>query len=109
MRGKFLGAVCGMRFFSAALLAVWGVGLALGSIHILSLIPALAHLVVYTSAFALIGMLLLTVLLVIGFIRDVAGMGNGVVPPMQVLASLIHLVAGLGVTVFFFAFHKAQA
>ena len=57
LRGKFLGAVLGMRFFTAALLAVWGVGLALGSIHILSLIPAVAHLVVYTSAFALIGML----------------------------------------------------
>ncbi len=57
MRGKFLGAVLGMRFFYAALVAVWGVGLALGSIHILSLIPALAHLIVYVSAFALLGML----------------------------------------------------
>jgi UPF0716 family protein affecting phage T7 exclusion len=60
------------------------------------------------TLFALVGMLLLTVLLAIGFIRDVLGMADGVVPSMQVLSSLIHLVAGIGVTVFFFVFHKQQ-
>jgi len=57
LRGKFLGAVLGMRFFYTALVIVWGVGLTLGSIHILSLLPAVAHLIVYVSAFALLGML----------------------------------------------------
>ena len=57
MRGKFLGAVLGMRFYYGTLLAVWAVGLAVGATHILSLPFAILHLLVYTSAFALLGML----------------------------------------------------
>jgi hypothetical protein len=58
---------------------------------------------------ALVGMILLTVLVIAGFIRDVSGMTDGVVPPIRVLISLIQLLASLSVTVFFFVFHKAQA
>ena len=61
------------------------------------------------ALFALIGMILLTVLVVAGFIRDVTGLADGVVPMTQVLTSLIRLVASLSVAVFFFVFHKAQA
>ena len=61
------------------------------------------------ALFALIGMILLTVLVVAGFIRDVMGLADGVVPMTQVLTSLIRLVASLSVAVFFFVFHKAQA
>ena len=56
LRGKFLGAVLGMRFCYAMLIVVWVIGLAIGSIHILSLPLAILHIALYTSAFALLGM-----------------------------------------------------
>jgi hypothetical protein len=59
--------------------------------------------------FALIGMILLTVLLVVGFIRDISGFMGGAVAAMALLISLIHLLASLSVTVFLFVFHKAQS
>ena len=59
--------------------------------------------------FALIGMILLTVLLALGFIRDISGLMGGAVAAMAVLISLIHLLASLSVTVFLYVFHKAQS
>ena len=56
LRGKFLGAVLGMRFFYGLLLVVWAIGLTMGATHILSLPLAILHIALYTSAFALIGM-----------------------------------------------------
>ena len=61
------------------------------------------------ALFALIGMILLTVLLAVGFIRDVAGLAAGVVAVVPVLISLIHLLASLGLTVFLYVFHNAQS
>jgi hypothetical protein len=58
---------------------------------------------------ALIGMALLTVLLVLGFIRDVSASLAGAIAAVTLLASLIHLLASLSVTVFFYVFHKAQS
>jgi len=58
---------------------------------------------------ALIGMALLTILLAAGFLRDILNVANGVSPAMALLASLIHLLASLGVTVFLYVFHKAQS
>jgi hypothetical protein len=58
---------------------------------------------------ALIGTLLLTVLLVYGFITDVLNMSQGLIPATKVLSSLIHSFAALTVTVFFFVFHRAQS
>ena len=58
---------------------------------------------------ALIGMLLLTVLLALGFIRDISGFMGGAVAAMAVLIPLIHLLASLGVAVFLYVFYKAQA
>jgi len=58
--------------------------------------------------FALIGMALLTVLLALGFIRDVSAMLAGAIAAVTLMASLIHLLASLSVTVFLYAFHKAQ-
>ena len=58
---------------------------------------------------ALIGMILLTVLLAVGFIRDVVGLAAGVVAVVPVLISLIHLLASLGLTVFLYVFHNAQS
>jgi len=58
--------------------------------------------------FALIGMALLTVPLALGFIRDVSAMAAGAIAAVTLLTSLIHLLASLSVTVFFYVFHKAQ-
>jgi hypothetical protein len=59
--------------------------------------------------FALIGMILLTVVLALGFIRDISGFTAGAVAAMAMLISLIHLLASLSVTVFLYVFHKAQS
>jgi hypothetical protein len=58
---------------------------------------------------ALIGMVLLTILLVSDFINTVTGVSRDVVPAVMLLRSLIYLLASLTVTVFFFAFQKAQS
>jgi hypothetical protein len=59
--------------------------------------------------FALIGMALLTVLLALGFIRDVSAMLDGAIAAVTLLTSLIHLLASLSLTVFLYVFHKAQS
>ena len=59
--------------------------------------------------FALIGMVLLTVLLALGFIRDISAFTSGAIVANAMLVSLIHLLASLSVTVFFFVFYKAQS
>lgn len=61
------------------------------------------------ALFALIGMILLTVLLAAGFIRDVLGFGSGAVAAAELLSSGVHLLAGLSVAVFLYVFHKAQS
>lgn len=58
---------------------------------------------------ALIGTLLLTILLIAGFVSDVLNLSQGLIPATKVLSSLIHSFAALTVTVFFFLFHKAQS
>ena len=59
--------------------------------------------------FALIGIALLTVVLAIGFIRDVSGFLADAVAAMELLKSGIKLLASLSVAVFLYAFHKAQS
>ncbi len=59
--------------------------------------------------FALIGMTLLTVLLAVGFIRDVSVLLAGAIAAVTVLISLIHLLASLSVAVFLYVFYKAQS
>ena len=61
------------------------------------------------ALFALIGMALLSVLLAAGFIRDFSGFLSGVVAPLELLKSGIHLLASLGVAVFLYVFYRAQA
>ena len=61
------------------------------------------------ALFALIGIALLTVVLAIGFIRDVSGFLAGAVAAMALLKSGIKLLAGLSVAVFLYVFHKAQS
>ena len=59
--------------------------------------------------FALIGMALLTVLLAVGFIRDISAFTSGAIAANAMLVSLIHLLASLSMTVFLYVFHKKQS
>jgi hypothetical protein len=59
--------------------------------------------------FALICMALLSVVLAVGFIRDVSAFTAGAIAAMEMLISLIHLLASLGVTVFLYVFYRAHS
>ena len=61
------------------------------------------------ALFALVGMILLTVILALGFIRDGSAFASGAIAANTMLVSLIHLLASLSVTVFLYVFHKAQS
>jgi hypothetical protein len=58
--------------------------------------------------FAFIGMALLTVMLAVGFIRDMSAILAGAIAAITVLISLIHLLASLSMAVFLYVFYKAQ-
>ena len=61
------------------------------------------------ALFALVGMILLTVVLALGFIRDISAFTAGAIAANAMLVSLIHLLASLSVTVFLYVFYKAQS
>ena len=61
------------------------------------------------ALFALIGMILLTVLLAAVFLRDLLSAIRGVLAAIELLTSAIRLLASLGVTVFLYVFHKNQS
>lgn len=61
------------------------------------------------ALFAWIGMILLTVVVALGFFRDVSSLLSGAIAALTVLVSFIHLLASLGVTVFLYVFYKAQS
>jgi hypothetical protein len=58
---------------------------------------------------ALVGMILATIPLVVGFIGDVFALMRGLIPAMRLLISFINAFAGLSAVVFLYAFHKAQS
>jgi hypothetical protein len=60
------------------------------------------------ALFAFFGMALLTVLLAVGFIRDISALLAGATAAVVVLTSVIHLLASLSMTVFLYVFHKGQ-
>ena len=61
------------------------------------------------ALWALVGMILLTLLVAADFIRTVTGVLNDLVPAVALLRSLIYLLASLSVTVFFWVFQKPQS
>ena len=61
------------------------------------------------ALFALVGMILLTVVVAVGFIRDISAFSSGAIAANAMMVSLIHLLAGLSMTVFLYVFHKAQS
>jgi hypothetical protein len=58
---------------------------------------------------ALIGMVLLTVWVVVGFISTLLGVMRDLIPAMALLTSLVHVFASLSVLVFFYVFYRAQS
>jgi hypothetical protein len=58
---------------------------------------------------ALIGTILATLLLVVGFADDILGVARGVIPEIRLVTSFIYAFAALSVTVFFYVFHKMQS
>jgi hypothetical protein len=54
-------------------------------------------------------MALLTVLVAVGFIRDISAFTSGAIAAMEMLISLIHLLASLSVTVFLYVFYSKQS
>ena len=58
--------------------------------------------------FALVTMILLTVLLLADFINNVLAVLNGLIPAIVVMRSLIYLLAGVGVTVYLWVFDRSQ-
>jgi len=61
------------------------------------------------ASLALVGALMLTVLLIAGFIFDVLHVLRGLLPAIKLLTSFIYAFAGLSAVVFLYAFHKAQS
>jgi hypothetical protein len=59
--------------------------------------------------FALLGMILLTILLAVVFIRDFSAFLSGALAALSLLESAIYLLASLSVAVFLYVFHKAQS
>jgi hypothetical protein len=61
------------------------------------------------ALFALIGMSLQTVVVAVGFTRDVSALSAGAIAMSSAVVSLIHLVASLSVAVFLYVFYRAQS
>jgi hypothetical protein len=61
------------------------------------------------ACLAMVGMIMLSVLLVAGFIRDLVALLQGIIPAMGILTSLVHTLASVTVAIFFYVFYKAQS
>ena len=61
------------------------------------------------ALFALVGMILMTILLVVDLIVNIMGVMGGVLPAVVLLKSLIYAFASLGLVVFLYIFRKAQS
>jgi hypothetical protein len=60
------------------------------------------------ATLALLGTLLLTLLLAVDFLDALLALGRGLVPAATVLRTLIHLIATIAITLFFYVFNKSQ-
>jgi hypothetical protein len=60
------------------------------------------------TLFAFVCMVLLSLLLLFGFARDLSSVLRGLLPALRLVESLVYLLAGLGVTVFLYVFHGTQ-
>jgi hypothetical protein len=61
------------------------------------------------ALFALVGMILLTVVCAMGFIGDISAFSAGAIAANAMLVSLVHLLASLSLTVFLYVFYSKQS
>ena len=61
------------------------------------------------TVFALVGMVVLTVLLLVRFIRYLSSYMHGALSDVELLAALIYLFASLSLAVFLYVFHRSQS
>lgn len=61
------------------------------------------------ASLALIGAVLMTILLVVGFILDLLNVLQGLIPALKLVTSFIYAFAGVGAVVFLCVFRKAQS
>ncbi len=57
---------------------------------------------------ALVGAILLTILLLFGFVNDTLGVVRGLIPPMRLPVSLIEAFAGVASAIFLYVFYRDQ-
>ena len=60
------------------------------------------------ASLALLGAVLVTILLVVGFFLDLVNALRGLVPALRLVASFIYGFAGVAAVVFLYVFRKAQ-
>lgn len=61
------------------------------------------------ALFALVGMILQTVMLALDFFRDISAFTAGAISANTMLVSLVHLLVSLSVTVFFYVFYSKES
>lgn len=61
-----------------------------------------------STLFAFVCMLLLTIVLLFDFARDLSAALRGLTPALRLVSSLIFLLAGVSSTVFLHVFHRTQ-
>jgi hypothetical protein len=61
------------------------------------------------ASLALLGAVLVTILLVVGFVLDLLNVLQGLIPALRLVTSFIYTFAGVGAVVFLCVFRKAQS
>ena len=61
------------------------------------------------ASLALLGAVLVTILLVVGFVLDLLYVLQGLIPALRLVTSFIYAFAGVGAVVFLCVFRKAQS
>jgi len=61
------------------------------------------------ASLALLGAVLVTILLVVGFVLDLLNVLQGLIPALKLVTSFIYAFAGVGAVVFLWAFRNAQS
>lgn len=61
------------------------------------------------ASLALLGAVLVTILLVVGFVLELLNVLQGLIPALKLVTSFIYAFAGVGAVVFLCVFRKAQS
>ena len=61
------------------------------------------------ASLALLGAVLVTILLVVGFVLDLLNVLQGLIPALKLVTTFIYAFAGVGAVVFLCVFRKAQS